>query len=98
MPALSPGPSAHATSWHQFHTAHSPSSVLFVSIRRTAFESQVCCRYLKPLAPLLFSCTYELQISQPLSFHNHTNAGGVYPTHTLFCLLFSPRVRHVPLV
>src|SRR2546428_2160487 len=63
------------------------------------FESQVCCPYLKPLTPLLFSCTYELKISQPLSFHNYTKCRGcVYPTRTLFCLLFSPRVRHVPLV
>src|SRR6266516_7449147 len=34
LPALLP----NATSWHQFLTVHSPSSVRFVSIRRTAFR------------------------------------------------------------
>src|SRR6266567_1582438 len=62
------------------------------------FESQLCCPNLKPLAPLLFSCTYELQILQPLSFHNHTKCRGcVAHSHSLLPAL-SPRVRHVPLV
>src|SRR5712692_7769689 len=56
------------------------------------FESQVCCRYLKPLAPLLFSCTYELQISQPLSFHSHTKCRGCVPhSHSLLLALFPAR-------
>src|SRR6266571_9368704 len=54
------------------------------------FESQLCCPYLKPLAPLLFSCTYELQISQLLSFHNHTECRVCVPhSHSLAC--FFPR-------
>src|SRR5260370_5819240 len=67
--------------------------VPFVSIQFGArlFESQVCCPYLKPLAPLLFSCTYELQISQLLSFHNHTECRGVYPTRTLLLAFFPAR-------
>src|SRR6266699_1988570 len=56
------------------------------------FVSQVCCPNLKPLAPLLFSCTYELQILQPLSFHNHTKCRGcVAHSHSLLLALFPAR-------
>src|SRR5260370_25341010 len=68
--------------------------VPFVSIQFGArlFESQVCCPYLKPLAPLLFSCTYELQISHLLSFHNHTECRGCVPhSHSLVIALFHAR-------
>src|SRR6266849_6920297 len=56
------------------------------------FESQVCCPYLKPLAPLLFSCTYELQIHNPFLFTTIQNAGVCTPLALSSACSF-PRAR-----
>src|SRR5216683_6469217 len=45
-----------------------------------------------------FHALTNCKFHNPFLFTTIQNAGGVYPTRTLFCLLFSPRVRHVPLV
>src|SRR5712692_3519142 len=79
---------------HARHYVPAPS-VPF-SIRRTAFRVPSLLSVLKPLAPLLFSCTYELQISQLLSFHNHTECRGVYPTRTLLLAFFPARASRSP--
>jgi len=45
-----------------------------------------------------FHALTNCKFHNPFLFTTIQNAGGVYPTRALFCLLFSPRVCHVPLV
>src|SRR5437773_11009259 len=45
-----------------------------------------------------FHALTNCKFNNPFLFTTIQNAGRVYPTRALFCLLFSTRVRHVPLV
>src|SRR2546425_8203362 len=96
MPALSPGPSAHATSWLQFLTVHSPSSVPFDSIRRTAFRVPSLLSVLQAsCASFVFMHLRIANFTTPF-FSQPYRMPGVCTPLALSCLLFSPRVRHVP--
>jgi len=70
----------------RLNSAHSFSSPN--SVGRTSSLLRLFC----------FHALTNCKSHNPFLFTTIQNAGGVYPTRTLFCLLFSPRVRHVPLV
>ena len=90
MPALSPGPSAHATSWLQFLTVHSPSSVPFVSIRRTALRVPSLLSVLQAsCASFVFMHLRIANFTTPFFSQPYKMPGVCTHAHSLAC--FFPR-------